>query len=102
LKRVRSRLDAEGFKELDLRFTQTRMTAIWFELMMTFPLVFVIALPLVSVLYFLEFRWRRADGMNVLWTLRKGSSREESTGREGRAARRAPRVDVLDGPHRVT
>jgi ubiquinone/menaquinone biosynthesis C-methylase UbiE len=71
LAHLRGLAAAAGFEELDARCLHTRLTAFWFELLGTFPLLVLIALPLVRVMYWLEATRVPADGINLMITLRK-------------------------------
>jgi ubiquinone/menaquinone biosynthesis C-methylase UbiE len=71
LAHLRAVSSAEGLEEVDSRFLHTRLTAFWFELLCTFPLLFLAALPLVRVLYRIEASRRATDGINLMMTFRK-------------------------------
>jgi ubiquinone/menaquinone biosynthesis C-methylase UbiE len=71
LQQLRALSETEGFEEIDVRFLHTRLTAFWFQLLCTFPLLFLIALPLVRALYALETTMRATDGVNLMITYRK-------------------------------
>ena len=71
LARLRAASNAAGFEELDSRCLHTRLTSFWFQLLCTFPLLFLAALPLVRLLYYLERHAVPLDGINLLVTFRK-------------------------------
>jgi SAM-dependent methyltransferase len=73
LKQLRAWSRTEGFEELDLRFLHTRLTSFWFQLLCTFPLFFLVALPLVRALYLIETTVTSRDGVNLMMTFRKAS-----------------------------
>ena len=62
---------AAGFEEVDRRCLHTRLTSFWFELLCTFPLFFLAALPVVRLLYWVETCAGAADGINLMVTYRK-------------------------------
>ena len=78
LARLRAASRAAGFEELDSRCLHTRLTSFWFQLLCTFPLLFLAALPLVRLLYFLETHVPPLDGINLLVTFRKRNVGEAS------------------------
>jgi ubiquinone/menaquinone biosynthesis C-methylase UbiE len=73
VQQLRSWSRREGFEEVDVRFLHTWLTSFWFQLLCTFPLLFVAALPLVRFLYLLETKVPASDGVNLMVTYRKAS-----------------------------
>jgi len=71
LAHLRAASKAAGFEEIDSRCQHTWLTSFWFELLCTFPAFFLVALPLVRLLYWLEMRVGTFEGINLLMTFRK-------------------------------
>jgi SAM-dependent methyltransferase len=71
LNHIRSISKAEGFEELDHRFMHTSLTSFWLQLMLTFPLIFIILIPLVQLFYFIESKSNKEDGASFLIAFRK-------------------------------
>jgi SAM-dependent methyltransferase len=71
LAHLRAASQAVGFEEIDSRCQHTWLTAFSFELLCTFPLIYLAVLPLARLLYWLETRTAPRDGINLLVTFRK-------------------------------
>ncbi len=71
---MRSQADAQGFLQIDQRVLHSRITGLTLQLMFTFPLLFSLVLPLVRFLYWLEWKARPRDGMNIMVVYRKPSA----------------------------
>jgi SAM-dependent methyltransferase len=69
--RLRAYSEAAGFDEIDSRFLHSWLTAFSFQLLCTFPLIYLAALPVVRLLYWLETQLAPRDGINLLLTFRK-------------------------------
>lgn len=63
---MRAQARKQGFVELEQRVLHSRITGFWLELMFTFPLLFFLVLPLVRWFYWLEWKVRPRDGMNIM------------------------------------
>jgi ubiquinone/menaquinone biosynthesis C-methylase UbiE len=68
---LRELSQAAGFEEVDSRGMHTRLTSFWFQLLCTFPLIFLAALPLARLLYWVEASTGATDGINLMMTFRK-------------------------------
>jgi SAM-dependent methyltransferase len=71
LEHLRDVSSRAGFHLQDLRYLHTFLTAFWFQMLLTFPLIFFLALPIVRVLYFLESKMAARDGVNMMMTFSK-------------------------------
>lgn len=71
LKHIQALSASAGLEVIDVRFMHTRLTSFWMQLMFTFPLLFLLALPLVRLCYFLESKMKTTDGINLMITFRK-------------------------------
>lgn len=77
---LRALSTSAGFDELDSRCLHTRLTSFWFELLCTFPLFFLMALPVVRLLYWIEASAPAADGINLMMTFRKRNVAAQKAG----------------------
>jgi SAM-dependent methyltransferase len=75
---LREVADQAGFRVEDLRYLHTRLTAFWFQMLLTFPLIFLLALPIVRMLYFIESKMATRDGVNLMMTFSKPGVRQRS------------------------
>jgi ubiquinone/menaquinone biosynthesis C-methylase UbiE len=73
LTRIQSICDRSGFKEIDHRFMHTSKTFIWHQLMFTFPLLYILLIPLIRCSYFLEANSDTDDGASFMGAFRKSS-----------------------------
>lgn len=60
-----------GLEEIDRRCTHTRLTFFWLELAFTFPLLAMLAAPVVRLAYALEERAGPREGINLLVTFQR-------------------------------
>lgn len=66
LNTLRSMAHAKGFQEAKQKFLHTGLTSVWLQLMFTFPLLYLIAIPLIRFFYFLESRSHLKNGIGLM------------------------------------
>jgi ubiquinone/menaquinone biosynthesis C-methylase UbiE len=74
LTQIQSICDRTGFKEIDHRFMHTSKTFFWHQLMFTFPLLYILLVPLIRFSYFLEANSDTEDGASFMGAFRKSST----------------------------
>jgi ubiquinone/menaquinone biosynthesis C-methylase UbiE len=60
-----------GFDELNHRFLHTPLTLFWLQLMLTFPLFYLLCIPIIRVFYVMESWKRDGEGAGLLIAFRK-------------------------------